>query len=154
VVRRVLAAFGALLTAAICIAIPTLLFGETRAVAGVVEGPEYAVVPVGATTTSAAEGQVGVRLEAKGEFKVHMDGAPLKIKLDPPAGVTLKKKQLGRKDAADAKAKSPSFLTAARADKAGEYEIPADVDFVLCTAKLCKPVKAQVTLKLTVNPSR
>ena len=150
-IRKALAVLGAVLTIAIMVAIPTLLFGEARAVAGVVEGPDYAVEPLSAATTSGAEAKIGVRLVGKGAFKIHMDGAPLKISFTPPKGVMLKQKQLGRADAVDAKAKTPSFLTAASASAVGEHLISTDVDFVLCSAKVCKPVKAKLNLKLTIS---
>ncbi len=94
-------------------------------------------------------GKLGVTIRPKAPtWHVHPQ-APLKVRLDAPAGLKLEKPELGRKDVADAKAESPRFETGFVATGAGTQQVQANVDFFICSDTAC--VKQVKTVSVAVN---
>lgn len=82
----------------------------------------------------------------------HVDPrAPLTIKLEMPAGLTVEKAQLGRKDALDAKAEVPRFEVPFTAAAAGAQEAKAHLKFYLCRDTICAQQLKTVALPVTVK---
>ena len=54
------------------------------------------------------------------------------VDLAPDAGVTVKKRRLGRADAVDPEADAPRFAIAVRGDAPGDYAVQLHVRFWLC----------------------
>ncbi len=91
--------------------------------------------------------QVKLSIHAKAPW--HVDPrAPLTIKLETPAGLTLEKAQLSRKDAVDAKAEVPRFEVPFTAAAAGKQEAKAHLKFFLCRDTIC--AQQQKTVAVTV----
>jgi hypothetical protein len=76
--------------------------------------------------------------------------AALILDLAPDAGVTVKKRRLGRADAVDPDADAPRFQVAVRADAAGDFTLKLHLRFWLCGSKLCRPVDARRTVAVAV----
>ena len=83
---------------------------------------------------------------------------PIKITLEPPAGVKLAKAELtagGRDkaqgDAATLSEKQLAFAIHATADKAGDYEIKGTFKFGVCDAESCHPKKQPITITVAAN---
>ncbi len=87
-------------------------------------------------------GKLAIEIRPKAPtWHVHPQ-APLKVQLDAPAGLKIDRRELGRKDVADAKAEAPRFETPFVATAAGPQSVHAKVDFFLCSDTACvKQVK-------------
>jgi len=77
--------------------------------------------------------------------------AALIIDLAPDPGVAIKKRRLGRTDAADPEADAPRFAVPVRADAAGEYSVKLHVRFWLCGAKVCRPIDVRRSTTVAVQ---
>jgi len=62
------------------------------------------------------------------------------IDLVPDAGLTVKKKRLGRGDAVDPEADAPRFAVSVRGDAPGDHVVRLHVRFWLCGTKSCWPI--------------
>jgi hypothetical protein len=62
------------------------------------------------------------------------------IDLDPDAGLTVKKKRLGRGDAVDPEADAPRFAVNVRGDAPGDHVVRLHVRFWLCGTRTCWPI--------------
>jgi hypothetical protein len=78
--------------------------------------------------------------------------ASLIIDLAPDAGVAIKKRRLGRADAADPEADAPRFAVPVKADTAGDHAVKLHVRFWLCGAKVCRPIDVQRSVTVVVTP--
>jgi hypothetical protein len=82
--------------------------------------------------------------------KVHVNAqAPLKIKIEAPAGLELGKGELGRKDAVDPRAEAPRFEVPFTATAAGVQQAKANLDFYICSDAWC--VKQVKTVAIAVE---
>jgi hypothetical protein len=77
--------------------------------------------------------------------------AGLTIDLVPDAGVVIRKRRLGRGDAADPDADGPRFAVPIRADAAGDYAVKLRIRFWLCGGKVCRPVDTSRTVTVSVH---
>jgi hypothetical protein len=78
------------------------------------------------------------------------------IDLAPEAGVTVKKKRLGRGDAVDPEADAPRFAVNVRGDTPGDHVVRLRVRFWLCGTRSCRPIDVRrvTTIAVTgVTPS-
>jgi hypothetical protein len=92
---------------------------------------------------------VALRMTAPG-WHVHPD-APLKVRLEAPAGLKLDKTDLGRKDLPDPKAAAPSFEAPFLATAAGAQEARATVDFFVCSDTACVKQAKTVAIPVAVR---
>ncbi|GAB4309798.1 MAG: hypothetical protein Kow0090_23270 [Myxococcota bacterium] len=79
------------------------------------------------------------------------EGAPLKITFaNPNDGLKLEKDKLIKSDAKNPD-KEPEFDNQVSAVKKGEYEIEANLSFVICTEKDCLPKRVTKVLNIKVE---
>lgn len=86
-----------------------------------------------------ATGPLSVAIAVDRGLTVSRD-APVIVDVAPDAGVTAKKRRLGRGDAVDPDADAPRFAVALRGDAAGEHKVAVRVRFWLCGGASCKPI--------------
>jgi hypothetical protein len=117
----------------------------------------------GTLTIGKAEGKAGAEATAKLSvapakgYHVATD-YPIKLTLEPTAGITLPKTELsagGRtKTIGDAETLSEqalAFAVKATADKAGSYEIKGMLKFGICEKDSCHPKKQPITITVAAN---
>lgn len=104
-----------------------------------------------------AEATAGLSLAPATGYHVATD-YPIKLQLEPPAGVKLVKTELtagGRNkvqgDAATLTEQALAFDIKATADKAGSYEIKGVFKFGICEKESCHPKKQPVTITVAAN---
>lgn len=97
-----------------------------------------------------ATGQLTFALAVDRGLTVSKDAAVL-VDLDPDAGVTVKKKRLGRGDAVDPEADAPRFAINVRGDTAGEHAVRLRVRLWLCRTHSCRPVEARRVITVAVS---
>jgi len=96
------------------------------------------------------KGKLLLAVHAKAPW--HVDPrAPLTVRLEMPAGLTVEKAQLSRKDAVDAKAEVPRFEVPVTAAAAGKQEAKAHLKFFLCKDTICAQQQKTVALPVTVK---
>jgi hypothetical protein len=84
--------------------------------------------------------------------KIHVNAeAPLKIKLEAPAGLKLEKAELGHKDAVKPGADAPRFEVPFTAVAAGRQEAKAAVKFYICSDTWCVQQARQVAISVDVK---
>lgn len=129
---------------------------STTAIAGdpAAEATRAYTIDVGSSTTRIGLGESGKlaveirpRLPA---WHVHPQ-APLRIKLEGPAGLRIVKQTLGRKDVIDPKSETPRFETTFVAVARGVHEAKATVDFFICSADACVKQVKEVTVTVAVR---
>jgi len=79
--------------------------------------------------------------------------AGLTIDLSGDTGVVIRKRRLGRSDAADPDADGPRFAVPIHADAAGDYTVKLHIRFWLCGGKVCRPVDTRRTVAVAVHRS-
>src|SRR5262245_31495240 len=72
------------------------------------------------------------------------------VDLAPDAGVTVKKKRLGRSDAVDPEADAPRFAVNLRGDAPGDHAMRLHVRFWLCGTRSCRPIDVRRTVTIAV----
>jgi len=77
--------------------------------------------------------------------------APVIVDLAPDAGVTIKKRRLGRADAVDPDADAPRFSVAVRADAPGDHAVKIRLRLWLCGGKVCRPLDVRRQATIAVN---
>ncbi|HET7502351.1 MAG TPA: hypothetical protein VFK02_15135 [Kofleriaceae bacterium] len=82
-------------------------------------------------------------------FTVSRD-AQVIIDLAPDAGLSVRKRRLGRGDAVDPEADAPRFAVHVRADAPGEHAVRIHVRFWLCGTRTCWPIDARRTATIAV----
>jgi len=114
---------------------------------------EMCSVDVGSSTREVGLGQRGrlvVVLRPRRPW--HIDPrAPLRIRLDRPAGLSIDRVDLGRKDAVDPAALEPRFETGFAATSAGTREVAARLDFFVCSETACARQARTVKIPVTVR---
>src|SRR5262249_36732451 len=81
--------------------------------------------------------------------------AARRARREPPrlaadAGVTVKKKRLGRSDAVDPEADAPRFAVNLRGDAPGDHAMRLHVRFWLCGTRSCRPIDVRRTVTIAV----
>lgn len=104
----------------------------------------YRIVTDGSTRSLPPGGKGRLVLFIEPLQKVHVHPqAPLKIRIEAPAGLALEKTELGHKDAVDPKAEAPRFEVPFTAVARGRQEARANLDFFICSDTWCvKQVKS------------
>jgi hypothetical protein len=62
------------------------------------------------------------------------------LDLEADAGIAIKKKRLGRRDAVDPEADAPRFAVSVHGDAPGDHRLELHVRFWLCGSKTCRPI--------------
>lgn len=98
----------------------------------------YRIVTDGSTKSLPAGGKGRLVLFIEPLQKVHVHPqAPLKIRVEAPAGLAIGKTELGHKDAVDPKAEAPRFEVPFTAVARGRHEARASLDFFICSDTWC-----------------
>jgi hypothetical protein len=112
----------------------------------------YAIDTAGSTQKLAAgsKGKLVFTIHPRGAW--HVDPrTPLRIDLSAPAGLTLEKERLGKKDAVTPKAEAPRFEAAFTAVSPGTHVAKAKLDFFVCSADACVKQVREVSVPVTVQ---
>ena len=98
----------------------------------------YRIVTDGSTRSLQAgeRGRLVLFIEPLQKVHVHPQ-APLKIRVEAPAGLAIEKAELGHKDAVDPKAEAPRFEVPFTAAARGRHEARANLDFFICSDTWC-----------------
>ena len=72
------------------------------------------------------------------------------VDLVPDAGITVKKKRLGRGDAVDPEADAPRFAVNVRGDTPGDHAVRLHVRFWLCGTRSCRPIDVRRAATVSV----
>lgn len=115
------------------------------------DDPGYELrVAAPATIELGGTGAVSVTVAASAGRTISADG-PLRLELTTSGdGVSLPKRRLLRKDAADPAADAPRFDVKVRARVAGTHDLAIEARFWLCRRKTCAPIVARRTVTLAV----
>ncbi len=89
--------------------------------------------------TTGQPGTLALALAVDRGLTVSRDAAVI-VDLAAPPDVVIKRRRLGRGDAADPGADAPRFAIPVRTDIPGEHVIAVRVRFWLCGARVCRPV--------------
>jgi hypothetical protein len=108
--------------------------------------PERIELATGATTL------VPIAIAVDRGLTVSRD-APVIVDLVPEAGVTIKKRRLGRADAVDPEADAPRFAVPVRGDTAGSTTLKIRIRLWLCGGKVCRPLDVRRQAIVTVDSS-
>jgi hypothetical protein len=73
------------------------------------------------------------------------------VDLDPEAGLAIKKKRLGRRDAVDPDADAPRFAVNVRGDAPGDHRVRLHVRFWLCGTRSCRPIDVRRVVTVSVD---
>jgi hypothetical protein len=95
--------------------------------------PERLEVQVGATV------QLPIVIAVDRGLTVSKDG-PVIVDLAPDAGVSVKKRRLGRTEAVDPGADAPRFAVTVRGETAGEAVVKIRIRLWVCGGRSCKPL--------------
>jgi hypothetical protein len=131
-----------------------LLAGAARAADhGVEASRSYRIVTEGSTRAARVgeKGKLVLFIEPTVP-KIHVNAeAPLKIKLEVPAGLALEKAELGHKDAVKPGADAPRFEVPFTAAAAGRQEARAALKFYICSDTWCVQQARDVTIAVDVK---
>lgn len=126
--------------------------------AAVAESPADTGADAYTVEVTAPQKPVKVGEKAKVQLAIHVKApwhvdprAPLTIKLETPAGLTVEKAQLSRKDALDAKAEVPRFEVPFTAAAPGKQEAQAHLKFFLCRDTICAQQQKTVAVSVAVK---
>jgi len=84
-------------------------------------------------------GAIAISIAVDRGLTVSKDAAVI-VDLVAPAGVTLRKRRLGRGEAVDPEADAPRFAVPVRASEPGDHAVKIRVRFWVCGGKACRPV--------------
>ena len=104
---------------------------------------ERADVAVGATAP------LSIAIAVDRGLTVSKDAAVI-VDLAPDAGVSVKKRRLGRPDAVDPDADAPRFVVPVRGDAPGDHPVRLRLRFWLCGARACRPIDVRRTATVSV----
>ena len=88
---------------------------------------------------SGASGSIAISIAVDRGLTVSKDAAVI-VDLVAPAGVTLRKRRLGRGEAVDPEADAPRFAVPVRGTEVGDHAVKIRVRFWVCGGKACRPV--------------
>jgi hypothetical protein len=96
-----------------------------------------------------ATGSLTIALAVDRGLTVSRDAAVI-IDLAPDAGITVKKRRLGRGDAVDPEADAPRFAVNLRTDTPGDHLVRLHVRFWLCGTRSCRPIDVRRVATIAV----
>lgn len=108
-------------------------------------------IPERVEMTTTAGGTLPISIVLDRGMSLSKD-ASIVIDLAPEAGVSVKRRRLGRTDAVDPEADAPRFAVPLRAESAGDFAMKIRLRFWACGQKVCKPVDARRTATIAVSP--
>lgn len=91
-----------------------------------------------------------ISLKPRGEYHINQQ-FPTSVKAQAPNAIALDKTELLKADAAFFSEKQVKFDVPFTPSEAGEHEVNALVNFAVCTAKTCIPIRKNLTVLLKVN---
>jgi len=91
-----------------------------------------------------------ILIKPRGEYHLNQQ-FPTSVTTRVPKSIALEKPQLDKDDAKLFSEQQVKFEVAFSASEAGEYEAKALVNFAVCTAKTCIPLRKNLTVLLKVN---
>ena len=112
----------------------------------------YEVKRGDAKATVGVKSTTSVTIAAKGGWHVNEE-APVTMKLQPEAGISVEKPKLTRADLAQRTKDLARFDVAFTASEPGRRTINAEASFVMCQETTCKPVKEKIALAVEVAPA-
>lgn len=96
-----------------------------------------------------ASGTLAIAIAVDRGLTVSKDASVI-VDLDADAGVSMKRRRLGRGDAVDPEADAPRFAVPVKADALGEHVVRLRLRFWLCGGKVCKPIDVKRTATIVV----
>jgi hypothetical protein len=107
------------------------------------EEPWRITVPDAVDAEVDAAAAVSLAIAARDGHTISRTG-PVQIDLhaEPPAALTLPRRRLHRRDAADAQADAPRFDLRFKARVEGDHALRATIRFWVCGKRTCRPVKS------------
>jgi hypothetical protein len=132
------------------VSVTALLLAATAALGVAVAGDQYDV-SISAPAAKAKERAVAkVSVVPKGAFHVNTE-YPVKLKINPPDGVTLEKDTLRGPDAKRFEKAGLDFEVAFTADGSGKKSFSGELKFAVCTDTECKPTTEKVSFDVDVK---
>ncbi len=100
-----------------------------------------------------AAAAVSLSIAPREGYTISRDG-PLLIDLaaTPADAVTLPRRRLQRRDAADAQADAPRFDLRFKARREGDHRLDVSLRFWVCARRTCRPVRAQRAVTIRARP--
>ncbi|HTM20297.1 MAG TPA: hypothetical protein VL172_07320 [Kofleriaceae bacterium] len=115
--------------------------------AALADEPWRVTVPESVDAEVDAPAAASLAISVRDGYTISRDG-PVVIDLhaDPPAALTLPRRRLQRRDAADAQADAPRFDLRFKARAEGDHHLLATVRFWLCAHRTCRPVRTSAAV--------
>jgi hypothetical protein len=107
-------------------------------------------VPEKIELVAGASGTLPVAVVIDRGLTISKDAA-LVLDLAPDAGVTVRRKRLGRGDAVDPDADAPRFAIPLHAAAPGDYALKLHLRFWLCAKQTCRPIDARRSVAVAVT---
>lgn len=104
---------------------------------------EHVDVAVGATAP------LSIAVAVDRGLTVSRDAAVI-VDLAPDAGITVKKRRLGRGDAVDPEADAPRFAVPVRGDAPGDHAVRLHIRFWVCGTRSCRPIDVRRAATISV----
>ncbi len=138
--RRLALALGLALFPALLVA------GAARAEGKVLkEGDNYAWTSELLPGAVKGEGKLALTLVPRGKWKITLE-APLRVTLEPPAGLEVGQKLLKKEDLVVKTKERARFEVGYRTTAPGEHALKLTFDFVLCDDKICQKKRFDLVL--------
>lgn len=126
------------------------VLGLASVMAGATARYQIDFAPASKPVQAGQPGRLRLQIAPSAGYKVS-DKAPLRVRLKA-TGVRLEQDTLSRKDRVASEALNPTFIVPFQADGAGDCEVQADIEFFICTEKLCERVKERRIASFVVAP--
>lgn len=91
-----------------------------------------------------------ISIKPRGAYHLNQE-FPTSVTSEVPKSIALEKPQLVKADAKLFSEQQIQFEVAFSASEAGEFKVTALVDFAVCTAKTCIPLRKNLPVSLKVN---
>jgi hypothetical protein len=91
-----------------------------------------------------------ISLKPRGEYYINQE-FPTSVTTQVPKSIALEKSKLVKADATLFSKKQVKFKVVFSPSEAGKHEVNALVNFAVCTAKTCTPLRKNLTVLLKVN---
>jgi hypothetical protein len=106
-------------------------------------------VPERIELAAGATGTLPIAISVERGQTISKDGG-IVLDLAPEAGVSLKRRRLGRADAVDPDDEAPHFAVPLRAEATGDFTIKLHLRFWLCGTKVCRPIDARRAVTISI----
>ena len=106
-------------------------------------------VPERVELAAGATGTLPIAIAVERGQTISKDGG-LILDLAPEAGVSVKRRRLGRADAVDPDEDSPHFAVPLRAEASGDFTVKLHLRFWLCGTKVCRPIDARRAVTISI----